>query len=159
MGVSGSGKTAVGQALAQRLKCPFFDGDDFHPPDNVAKMSKGIPLDDQDRRPWLVALHDLISLHLSQDRPAVVTCSALKKDYRRLLAEGNPDLVFVYLKGDYDLIWRRMSAREDHYMKASMLRSQFDDLEEPSAGKALSVEITRPPDEIVDIIMEYLGTE
>ena len=159
MGVSGSGKTAVGRSLAQRLIYPFFDGDDFHPPDNVAKMSKGIPLDDQDRRPWLVALHDLISLHLSQDRPAVVTCSALKKDYRRLLAEGISGLVFVYLKGDYDLIWRRMSAREDHYMKTSMLRSQFDDLEEPSAGKALSVEITRPPDEIVDIIMKYLGTE
>jgi gluconokinase len=159
MGVSGSGKSAVGRSLAQRLKCPFFDGDDFHPPDNVAKMSKGIPLDDQDRRPWLVALHDLISLHLSQDRPAVVTCSALKKDYRRLLAEGNPGLVFVYLKGDYDLIWRRLSARKDHYMKASMLRSQFDDLEEPSAGEALSVEITRPPDDTVDIIMEYLGTE
>lgn len=159
MGVSGSGKTAVGRALAQRLKCPFFDGDDFHPPDNVAKMSKSIPLDDQDRRPWLVALHDLISHHLSQGSPAVVTCSALKKDYRCLLAEGNAGLVFVYLKGDYDLIWRRMSAREDHYMKTSMLRSQFDDLEEPSAGEALSVEITRPPDEIVDIIMEYLGTE
>ena len=159
MGVSGSGKTAVGRSLAQRLIYPFFDGDDFHPLDNVAKMSKGIPLDDQDRRPWLVALHDLISHHLSQDRPAVVTCSALKKDYRCLLAEGNPGLVFVYLKGDYGLIWRRLSARKDHYMKASMLRSQFDNLEEPPTGKALSVEITRPPDEIVDIIMEYLGTE
>ena len=159
MGVSGSGKTAVGRALAQRLKCPFFDGDDFHPPDNLAKMARGIPLDDQDRRPWLVALHDLIGRHLSQDKTAVVACSALKKDYRCLLAEGNIGMVFVYLKGDFDLIWRRLSAREDHYMKAGMLQSQFDDLEEPSAGEALSVDINRPPGEIVDIITICLTKE
>lgn len=158
MGVSGSGKTAVGQALAHRLKCPFFDGDDFHPPENVAKMARGMPLDD-DRRPWLVALHDLIDGYISQDRTAVVACSALKKDYRRFLAQGNADLVFVYLKGDFDLVWRRLTAREDHYMKAGMLQSQFDDLEEPSAGEALSVDINRPPGEIVEIIMTYLAQE
>lgn len=159
MGVSGSGKTAVGQALAQRLKCPFFDGDDFHPPENVAKMARGIPLDDGDRRPWLKALHDLIDGQLSQNKQAVLACSALKKEYRRILSGGNPGLVFVFLKGDYDLIWRRLSAREDHYMKAGLLQSQFDELEEPSPGEAFSVDINRPPDEIVDIIMEYLGTD
>lgn len=159
MGVSGSGKTAVGQALAQRLKCPFFDGDDIHPPENVAKMARGIPLDDGDRRPWLKALHDLIDGQMSQNKQAVLACSALKKEYRRIFSGGNPGLVFVFLKGDYDLIWRRLSAREDHYMKAGLLQSQFDELEEPSPEEAFSVDINRPPNEIIDIIMEYLGTE
>lgn len=159
MGVSGSGKTVVGRTLARRLKCPFFDGDDFHPPENIAKMTRGIPLDDDDRRPWLVALRDLIDRYLSQDKTAVIACSALKQSYRRLLAQDNAGLAFVYLKGDFDLIWQRLSTREDHYMKAGMLRSQFDDLEEPSSGEALSVDANRPPNEIVDIIMNYLSLE
>lgn len=159
MGVSGSGKTAIGRALAQRLNCPFFDGDDFHPPENVAKMASGIPLDDDDRLPWLAMLHDLIGGLSSQGRMAVIACSALKNEYRRFLSDGNPGLVFVYLRGDFDLIWRRLSARKDHYMKASMLQSQFGDLEEPPPGEALTVDINRPPREILDIILAYLTKE
>lgn len=158
MGVSGSGKTVVGRSLARRLNCPFFEGDDYHSPENVAKMARGIPLNDQDRRPWLEALHGLIGRYLSQDKPAVVACSALKKEYRRILSAGNPGLAFVYLKGEYDLIWKRILAREDHYMKAGMLQSQFDELEEPSPEEALWIDVNRPPDVIVDIIIEHLAT-
>jgi gluconokinase len=157
MGVSGSGKTAIGRALAQRLNCPFFDGDDYHPPANISKMARGIPLDDQDRRRWLEAIHELIGRHLLREKPAVSACSALKKEYRRLLSDGNPGLVFIYLKGNYDLIWHRLSARKDHYMKPGLLQSQFDDLEEPSPEEAFWIDISQPPGEIVDIIMEYLA--
>jgi len=147
MGVSGSGKTVVGKALAQTLGWDFFDADDFHPPANVAKMASGIPLDDSDRAPWLDALHELISSSLTANRPAVLACSALKERYRQRLLEGNDDVQIVYLKGGYDLIWSRMETRTDHYMKPSMLQSQFDALEEPVS--ALTVDIALSVDEIV----------
>jgi len=152
MGVSGSGKTEVGRSLAKQLGWDFYDADDFHPPENVAKMANGIPLDDSDRGPWLASLHDLIASSLEQKKPGVLACSALKERYRQQLLQQDQDVGLVYLKGSYDLIWSRMSARADHYMKADMLKSQFDALEEPQ--NALTIEITRSVDQIVGEIME-----
>lgn len=156
MGVSGSGKTMVGKALAQRLGWDFFDADDFHPPANVAKMASGIPLDDSDRAPWLDALHELISFSLKADRPAVLACSALKERYRQRLLEGNSGVQIVFLKGSYELIWSRMEKRIDHYMKPSMLKSQFDVLEEPT--NALTVDIANSVEEIIFQITRTMKT-
>jgi gluconokinase len=151
MGVSGCGKSAVGKLLAQHLQWDFFDADDFHPPANVAKMAGGIPLDDSDRAPWLDALRDLISSSLTANRPAVLACSALKERYRQHLMDGNGGLQFVYLKGNYDLIWSRITARDGHYMKPSMLQSQFDSLEEPR--DVITIDIALPIEEIVKKIL------
>lgn len=150
MGVSGSGKTTVGKALAQRLGWDFFDADDFHPPGNIAKMRAGIPLSDSDRGPWLAALHDQLLSTLSADRHPVLACSALKEAYRTQLLEGMEGMAVIYLRGSYDLIWRRMSARERHYMKPQMLKSQFDILEEPQGAVALDVEM--PVKDMIDTI-------
>ena len=151
MGVAGSGKTTVGQALAQRLGWAFYDADGFHPIENISKMASGIPLDDTDRIPWLTSLQALIAASLQQERPAVLACSALKESYRRTLLEGRSDVLLVYLRGDYDLIWSRLAARQDHYMKPEMLQSQFDVLEEPA--DVLTVDIGMSVEEIVEEIL------
>lgn len=148
MGVSGSGKSTVGRALAEDLGCPFFDGDDFHPPENVAKMSRGIPLTDADRAPWLARLERLIAGHLAAGQSAVVACSALKERYRQQLGVDGR-VRFVFLNGDFDLIWQRMSGRQDHYMKAEMLRSQFEALELPNHHAAIYADIRQDIDDIV----------
>ena len=153
MGVSGCGKTSVGQGLAARLMCPFYDGDDFHPPENVAKMASGQPLSDDDRTPWLARLHTLIREQLNKGETAVLACSALKKKYRSQLRAGNDNVQFVYLEGTFDLIWQRMAARRDHYMKAEMLQSQFDTLERPSMQEAITISIDQPLDNIVSDIL------
>lgn len=152
MGVSGSGKTTVGQALAGRLNCPFYDGDDFHPPANVAKMASGTPLNDADRAPWLARLTELLENHVGKGETAVLACSALKQTYREQL-RVSPNVQFVYLAGSFDLIWQRMSARADHYMKADMLRSQFATLEPPNVGEARWVTIDQSVEVIVDQIV------
>jgi len=157
MGVAGCGKTTVGKALAAALDATFYDGDDFHPPQNIAKMSQGIPLDDDHRQGWLERLRDLISEHIEQNRSIVLACSALKKRYRNLLCEGNAGLRFVYLRGDFDLIWQRMHAREGHYMKADMLRSQFDALEEPSPQEAVIIRINQSPHNIIRDVINKLA--
>ena len=154
MGVSGSGKTSVGKSLAKYLRWDFYDADDFHPPDNVAKMAKTIPLTDSDRAPWLAALHELISSSLARNLPGVLACSALKERYRQKLLEGNDGVRLIYLKGSYDLIWSRMSARKDHYMKPHMLQSQFETLEEPV--NALIVDVTPSVDEILKVILQNM---
>lgn len=154
MGVSGCGKTTIGQLLAQRLGCPFYDGDDFHPPQNVDKMARGVPLNDADRQPWLARLHDLLVSHVERGETAVLACSALKKSYRDQLSAGNK-VQFIHLQGDFDLIWQRMLLRQDHYMKAAMLQSQFDTLEPPTADEALIISITQP----VDILMQAIWQE
>jgi gluconokinase len=153
IGVSGCGKTTIGSLLAAQLNCPFYDGDDFHPPQNVAKMASGTPLNDADRAPWLRRLHDLLAEHLAQGETAVLACSALKKKYRDLLREENENVQFIYLHGDFDLIWQRMSARQGHYMKADMLQSQFDTLEIPGSDEALTIHIDQKPDDIMAEIM------
>jgi gluconokinase len=157
MGVSGCGKTSVGELLSQELGWPFYDGDDFHPQANVDKMAAGIPLDDADRAPWLKVLNNLMGDHLNTGKSILLACSALKQSYRTQLAEGNPGTVFVYLKGDFNLIFGRMQARADHYMKSEMLRSQFEALEEPH--DALWVNIDQSPQEIAAQIMGGLGID
>ena len=159
MGVSGSGKSTIGRALAQRLGRPFYDGDDFHPPENVEKMSKGLPLDDRDPLPWLVRLQDLIQDHGHRGETAVLACSALKKRYRDQLRSGADEVRFVYLQGDFDLIWKRMRARSDHYMKSDMLQTQFEALEIPSPDEALIVDIELGIDQIADGVLEQLMRE
>ena len=154
MGVSGSGKTSVGKGLAESLGWDFFDADDFHPPENVAKMASGIPLDDSDRAPWLTALHDLISSSLKQNKPGVLACSALKERYRQQLMTGHAGVQLVYLKGSYDLIWSRMIVRKEHYMKPHMLEGQFEALEEPA--NALTIDISSPVDEILSKVLEQM---
>jgi gluconokinase len=150
MGVSGCGKTSVGQKLAERLGWDFYDADDFHPPENIAKMASGIPLSDKDRAPWLDSLRALVASCLQNDRPGVLACSALKERYRQKLLDGNPGAQLVYLKGSYDLIWSRMTQRPDHYMKPEMLKSQFDALEEPR--NALTIDISLPVEQIVNLL-------
>lgn len=154
MGVSGSGKTSVGKLLAGHLGWDFYDADDFHPAENLAKMANGIPLNDSDRHPWLRSLHDLISVNLQKNQPCVLACSALKESYRHQLLQGNSNVQLVYLKGSYDLIWSRMSARSNHYMKPRMLQSQFEVLEEPA--DALTIDITPSPEEIVREVLKQV---
>jgi gluconokinase len=157
MGVAGSGKTSVGKTLAARLGWEFFDADGYHPPENIAKMASGMPLDDADRAPWLAALHDLLHRTLQAGRHPVLACSALKQSYRERLLTGNDGIRIVYLKGEYDLIFSRMTARGEHYMKPGMLQSQFDALEEPA--DAVTVDIGQPIKEIVEAILRDLQAE
>src|SRR5687767_9940460 len=154
MGVSGSGKTTIGKALASKLGWDFYDADDFHPPENITKMEQGIPLNDSDRAPWLASLHDLIESYLARNRPAVLACSALKERYRQKLLEGNHGVQLIYLKGSYELLWSRMSARTDHYMKPEMLQSQFEALEEPA--HAIVIDVSHSVEEIVQEILQQL---
>src|SRR5215203_3754535 len=135
MGVSGSGKSTVGRALANKLDWDFFDADDFHLEANIAKMAAGIPLNDSDRTPWLASLHDQLVSTLRADRHPVLACSALKEKYRFQLLDDINDMVIIYLKGSHDLLWSRLSMREGHFMKPALLQSQLDTLEEP--GHAL----------------------
>jgi gluconokinase len=155
MGVSGCGKSTVGRALAKALGWDFYDADDFHPPQNVAKMAVGIALDDDDRTPWLATLHDLIASCLARRAPGVLACSALKERYRQTLLAGNVETEIVYLRGSYDLILPRMAARTGHYMRAELLKSQFEDLEEPAG--ALTVDAALPVDRIVEEIVRQMG--
>ena len=154
MGVAGSGKTTVGEALARHLGWNFYDADAFHPAANIEKMANGTPLTDSDRAPWLAALHSLISTSLKENRPGVLACSALKESYRRKLLEGNDGVQIVYLKGSYDLIWSRLSRRKDHYMKPQMLQSQFETLEEPA--DALTLDVSLPVADLVGEILKRL---
>ncbi|WP_229422142.1 gluconokinase [Massilia aquatica] len=136
MGVSGCGKSTVGQALAQELGVPFVEGDQFHPPANVAKMSAGMPLDDDDRAGWLLALQARIREARAGGAGLVLSCSALKRRYRDLLREGDPALRFAHLDGPRELIAARMQARAGHYMPPSLLESQLRDLEALQSDEA-----------------------
>jgi gluconokinase len=154
MGVAASGKTTVGRLLAEDLGWTFYDADDFHPDSNVDKMSRGVPLDDEDRRPWLEALGELIRECLSLGRDAVLACSALKESYReRLLIDGRVRV--AYLEAGRELIRERLAERTDHFMKADMLDSQFAALQEPE--ESTHYDASRPPAELVREIRERLG--
>jgi carbohydrate kinase (thermoresistant glucokinase family) len=160
MGVSGSGKTTIGNELARALGWEFADGDWFHPPANVEKMHSGVPLTDEDRWPWLAAIARWIDETRTAGRHGIVTCSALKRRYRAVLIEGRPNVRLVYLKGDVDLIGRRIAARLEHFMPASLLASQFEALEEPAADEhAIVVSIAPSPREIVADIIAQLDAE
>ena len=147
MGVTGSGKTTVGQLLAARLGCLFADADDFHSAANKEKMHKGIPLTDADRLPWLAAMHDQIAKWAASKQDAVLACSALKQAYRQQLWSG-PEAKFVYLKGSYELIAQRLRARKGHFADEHILAGQFADLQEPT--DAIVVDISKTPGEIVE---------
>jgi gluconokinase len=157
MGVSGCGKTSVGQSLSAELGWSFYEGDEFHSPEDVEKMSIGIPLNDEDRAPWLEALHDLITEQLQAGENLILTCSALKAKYRQQLQEDIEGVLFVYLDGDFELIWSRMHTRDDHYMRPEMLKSQFNILEIPL--NAMQINIDQPITAIVQEIIECLETE
>jgi gluconokinase len=158
-GVSAAGKTTIGELLAQELDWPFYEGDDFHPPANINKMRQGIPLTDDDRAPWLASLRELIERCVDEGKNAVLTCSALKKKYRDQL-RVNPQVRFVYLRGDYDVIADQLQKRRGHFMDPELLQSQFADLEEPlPAEDAIVIELGRSPREIVDEIKEKLRPE
>jgi gluconokinase len=154
MGVSGCGKTTVAALLAERLRWQLAEADMFHSPANVEKMRSGIPLTDEDRWPWLAAIAKWIDAARAAHRPGVVTCSALKRRYREIIIGDRRDMRLVYLKGSYDLIARRLPAREHHYMPVGLLQSQFDALEEPGPEEnAIVVPIESSPKEIVAKIM------
>jgi len=138
MGVSGSGKSVIGKKLAEELRWIYFDGDDFHSKENKEKMGSGIPLTDEDRWPWLETLAKLLR---EKKEKIIVGCSALKQSYRDILC-AKPEVVVVYLKGDFELIKKRMEARKGHYFKADLLASQFADLEEPKDGVVVSINDT-----------------
>ena len=150
MGVSGVGKSTVGTRLAQLFGVPFLEGDAYHPGANVAKMSAGVPLDDADRAGWLAALADEIKSASARGDGLVLSCSALKRRYRDLLRQADPDLRFVHLQGPRALIAERMSRRPGHYMPASLLDSQLRDLE-PLQGdeQGVVLDVALPPDELV----------
>lgn len=148
MGVSGCGKTSVGQALAARLGARFVDADDFHPPANVEKMRAGVPLDDADRAPWLARLNAVMRHALARGDSVVLACSALRQRYRDALAERLPALRVVHLSGSRELIASRIAARSHRYMPASLLASQFEALEPPR--DAIVVDVGGAVDEVVD---------
>ena len=131
MGVSGSGKTVIGKALAPKLNAEFIDGDNLHSQRNVDKMAAGIPLTDEDRLDWLNLIAKVGHDHAAHGTTCIIACSALKKKYRDNLRSNNPSMKFIYLKGSYDLIYSRIAKRSHQYMPASLLKSQFDTLEEP----------------------------
>ncbi len=153
MGVSGSGKTTVGAALAQRLRVPYADADDFHPPENVAKMSAGIPLDDTDRAPWLETIGAWLADHAASG--GVTSCSALRRRYRDVLRAGAPDQLFVHLDGTREVIARRVAGRPGHFMPVTLLDSQFATLEPLDDDEnGLVLDLARSVD---DLVTDYLA--
>ena len=154
MGVAGAGKTTVGQALAEELGWRFLDADDYHPAENIAKMAAGVPLDDDDRRPWLAKINEALLGLQSEGSSAVLACSALKETYRQQLARGVKDLELVHLYGAFELIQARMNGRGHRFMPASLLRSQFETLEPPQ--KAIEVDVSAPVERSVSKIKKQL---
>lgn len=155
MGVSGAGKTAVGERLAERLGWPFVDADDLHPESNVRKMAAGVPLTDEDRRPWLEAVREVMVEHSASGRSAVVACSALKNDYRELLLVGQADARLVYLRATREVLERRLAERRGHFFDPNLLASQLETLEEPE--EALVVDADRELEAVVDAVVVGLG--
>ncbi|MGP4001463.1 gluconokinase [Streptomyces sp. 8N706] len=155
MGVSGSGKTTVGRLLADRLDVPYAEADDFHPPENIAKMSSGTPLDDADRRPWLDSIGAWLAGHT--EHGGVVSCSALKRGYRDRLAASAPGVFFLHLDGSPELIAERLRSRRGHFMPPALLRSQFADLEPLAADeRGSAVRIDGSPEETVGLALAAL---
>jgi gluconokinase len=156
-GVSGAGKTTVGNMLAEQLGRRFLEADDFHPAANIEKMRSGRPLTDEDRWPWLDGLRKQIEQLLSAGENAVLACSALKRAYRDRLRVSD-EVTFVFLRGDYALVEKQLRSRHGHFMNAALLQSQFDDLEEPQPDEnVLTIELGRTPKEIVERIEAKLN--
>ncbi len=159
MGVAGAGKTTIGRRLAAALDAEFIEGDAHHPPGNIKKMAVGRPLSDADRRPWLQALAVALDDWRRQERDVVLACSALKTAYRRLLSAGADDVCFVHLQGPIEMVQSRMEGRTAHFMPASLLASQYRDLEPPEATEvAITVDIAGTPDEVARRALAGLRT-
>jgi carbohydrate kinase (thermoresistant glucokinase family) len=157
MGVSGSGKSTVGEDLARRLHAAYQEGDALHPAANVDKMSHGIPLTDADRRPWLLSIAAVIDDWLQRREAGVVSCSALKRAYRDRLIGPRDGVSLVYLAGSHELISRRMAERHGHFMPTALLDSQFATLEPPGPDeRPITVDIGAPPEAIVETILQQL---
>jgi gluconokinase len=157
MGVSGSGKSTVGAALAQRLRVPFADADDLHPAANIAKMSAGHPLDDNDRLPWLDTIGEWLAHHADG---GVMSCSALKLKYRDQLRRHSPDVVFLHLTGTPEVISRRQASRPGHFMPASLLASQFETLEPLAPDeRGVDIDVDQDVDVIVDEYVSQSGSD
>lgn len=154
MGVSGCGKTTIGEMLAERLNSDFTDADSFHSQANKDKMHKGIPLVDEDRWPWLKAIRASIEERQADGKPHVYACSALKAVYRDILRDGDRDVTFVYLKGTPELLRERIKTRKGHFFDPALLQSQLDTLEPPGAHEAITVDIALSPEEIVNAVLE-----
>ncbi|EPJ49650.1 MAG: hypothetical protein OFPI_23640 [Osedax symbiont Rs2] len=158
MGVAGSGKSTVAKLLAARLQAEFLEGDDFHPPANVAQMSNGLALTDADRLPWLVNLNRIIGARNELGRPFVLACSALKKSYRQQLAAGGYPLLFFYLKGTSELITQRMQQRKNHFMSTDLVISQFEALQEPEEEEcAVTVSIDGSVEQILQQVIRAIA--
>jgi gluconokinase len=154
MGVSGCGKTTIGQILSEKLGWPLFDADEFHCAASIGKMRNGIPLEDADRWPWLDRMNAMLREREARGESVLLACSALKQAYRDRLSKGTAEIRWIYLKGQFELIRERLEARKGHYMKAGLLESQFAALEEPE--DALSVDIDESPNSIADSILRRL---
>ena len=158
MGVSGSGKTTVGKLLAEQLSVVMLEGDSLHSAENVKRMAAGTALSDSDRRDWLLAIAQRIAAASRDGRGLVVSCSALKRGYRDVLRAGDPNLIFVYLAGDKELIRQRLTLRQDHFMPTALLDSQFDALEAPGVDEpVISCDIAQSPADIVRSILARIA--
>ncbi|BBA41090.1 MULTISPECIES: gluconokinase [Burkholderia] len=157
MGVSGAGKSLIGEMLAERLSCSYTDGDAFHSAANKEKMHNGIPLTDEDRWPWLRTIRAAIEEKQRAGETAVFTCSSLKRSYRDVLRGTDTDVRFVYLKGSFEVLQERLKSRTGHFFDPSLLKSQLDTLEEPGPDEAIEVSIELTPEQIVDQVMLKIG--
>ncbi|WP_321967723.1 gluconokinase [Burkholderia cepacia] len=157
MGVSGAGKSRIGEMLAERLSCSYTDGDAFHSAANKEKMHHGIPLTDDDRWPWLRTIRAAIEEKQRAGETAVFTCSSLKRSYRDVLRGTDTDVLFVYLKGSFEVLHERLKSRTGHFFDPSLLKSQLDTLEEPGPDEAIEVSIELTPEQIVDQVMLKIG--
>lgn len=156
MGVSGSGKTTIGELLSEKLSLPFYDADDYHSEENQDKMENGIPLTDEDRLPWLELLSKKIK-KWEKGFGAILACSALKESYRKVLNGANKSIIWIYLYGKQDLIKQRIEEREDHFFDVDLLQSQFDTLEIPKYG--FHININQKPDTIVQYVINKLAQD
>jgi gluconokinase len=158
MGVSGCGKTTIGEMLAKKLNCDFADADSFHSQANKDKMHKGIPLNDEDRWPWLKAIRASIEQKLADGETHVYACSALKRVYRDILRDGDKEVTFVYLKGTPELLRERIKTRTGHFFDPALLQSQLDTLEPPGPDEAIEADIALSPEAIVDKVLKEVET-
>ncbi len=156
MGVSGSGKTSVGKSLAQKFKFEFLEGDDYHPSSNLKKMSRGVPLTESDRSPWLIALRQTLDSKIGKGHSIVVSCSALTRESRKKLGVERDVIRLIHLHAPESILKKRISQRNDHFMPESLLESQFDALEEPEPEEAFEVDVSFSLSQVVNNIADFI---